>query len=257
MGILYFMWRQTSLLAIGGLSSEAQELSSVLCFPIQLFDDLFTGIIFLSVEPFSKLFFAMVVFHFFRDIIRDAGYGWILLDWLRGTCGTTKLDLTTRSRDMLLRYHLCAQNLFSELLANLVIPLAVTCDILFTKFGYGVNTITIGLTQTERTVLLQMFSVLLCVQLLTHAVVIFLLKRQLLAFRGLLARAEEPPNRRKNNFINVTSGRNGLMRLSLEWNAKSHINTYWNTHASYFKYMVTFAVVNALASTSELKHRLL
>jgi len=138
MGCVYVLWRRTALLAIGGASNEAQEVASLLTFPIQLFDDLFTDIIFLSVDPFSAIFFGMIVFYFVRDIIRDAGYGWMALDWIRGT---HEMDLKIRCRDMLLRYHLCEQNLFSELLAAVVVPLAVACDLIFSALGFGAKVI--------------------------------------------------------------------------------------------------------------------
>ena len=116
-------------------------------------DDLFTDILFLTVEPFSALFFGMSLFYFVRDIIRDAGYGWMALDWIRGK---HEMDLKIRCRDMLLRYHLCEQNLFSELLAAVVVPLAVACDSIFSELGFGVNTITAGLRANEQIALLHM-----------------------------------------------------------------------------------------------------
>jgi len=58
------------------------------------------------VEPFSALFFGMFIFYFVRDVFRDAGYGWIALDWIRGRY---QIDMTLRGRDLLLRYHLSEQ----------------------------------------------------------------------------------------------------------------------------------------------------
>jgi len=45
-----------------------------------LFDDLFTDLMFLCVDPFSTVFVGMIVFYLVRDVIRDPGYGWKLID---------------------------------------------------------------------------------------------------------------------------------------------------------------------------------
>jgi len=37
MGGFYVLWRRTALFAIGGASSDAQEVISLLTFPVQLF----------------------------------------------------------------------------------------------------------------------------------------------------------------------------------------------------------------------------
>jgi len=251
MGLIYLLWRRTSLLAIGGTSHEAQEVCSLLTFPIQLFDDLFTGIIFLNVVPFSALFFGMIIFYFIRDLVRDAGYGWVLLDWIRGK---REQDLNLRCRDILLRYHLSEQNLFSELLAAIVVPTAVALDLLYTEWGFGVNTITKGLTGSEQIELLQMFAVLLSVEVVTHAIVRRLLKRQLAAFRHH-AQEQARTGTRTNTF---TSPRRSMSMIitSAEWNANSHNTKYWNGNFAYFMSMVAFALGNVLFRTAELRQRL-
>jgi len=255
MGFIYMLWRRTALLAIGGASAEAQEVASVLTFPIQLFDDLFTEIIFLSVDPFSAVFFGMLIFYFVRDVVRDAGYGWLVLDWIRGK---HEIDLRSRCRALLLRYHLCEQNLFSELLAAVVVPLAVACDLVFSALGFGANTITAGLNASEQIALLQMYGVLLSVELLTHAVVRRLMNRQLFALRAIV---QTQPHTQENNKF-VSTGNTGKRRMSIMlvtsggWNRHEHNKRYWNTHFSYFMCMVTFVVITVLFNTGVIKHRL-
>jgi len=250
MAALYILWRRRSLLAIGGNSNEAQEVCSLLTFPIQLFDDLFTDILFLSVEPFSALFVGMIVFYFVRDIIRDSGYGWEFLDWIRGK---HELNVRIRCRDILLRYHLGEQNLFAELLAAVVVPTAVMCDYLFSKLGYGDDTIAKRLSSSEQIGILQMYGVLLCVELITHALVKHLLKRQLSACRALV---ESQSRSTQNNFTSSRSGRMSIIDTNIVWNSKSHNRKYWNKHFSYFMCMIAFTVVTVLFFSASLKHQL-
>jgi len=59
--MVYALWRRTAFMAMGGRSEGIAEVVSLLHFTIQLFDDLFTDILFLSVKPFGPLFFGMLV----------------------------------------------------------------------------------------------------------------------------------------------------------------------------------------------------
>jgi len=267
MGSWYILWRRTSLLAIGGLSPQSQYICSLLTFPIQLFDDLFTDILFLSVEPFSALFVSMIVFGFVRDIIRDSGVGWVVWDYIRGK---HEIDMNVRCRDMLLRYHLGEQNLCSELLAGVVVPTAVACDYVYNKLDFGVNTITKGMTSTDQIGVLQMYGVLLCVEMVTHVVVRYLLKRQINTFRGVLVMASEqqphthshsPANTNNYTSVRASSASSSARRMSIintfvEWDSNSHNNKYWRTHVSYFMCMIVYTVINVLFYSAQLKHQL-
>jgi len=180
---------------------------------------------------------------------------------------------------MLLRYHLCEQNLFSELLAAVVVPLAVSLDLLFSALGFGVNTLTTGLDSSEQILLIQMYGVILSVELVTHAIVKFLLQRQLTAFRGVVRvvqaeklhrtaqqqqqyrQLQQHNNNNNNNRNNHTSdGRARRMSIitvtPVEWSASSHNRKYWSTNFSYFMSLVAFSVTNVLFFTSQLKARL-
>jgi len=246
MGSWYILWRRTALLAIGGSSNEAQEVCSLLTFPIQLFDDLFTDLLFLSVKPFSALFVGMIVFYFMRDIIRDSGYGWKALDWMRGK---RAMDIRFQSRDLLLRYHLGEQNLLSELLAGIVVPVAVACDYVFSELEFGANTITKGMTSREQIGVLQMYGVLLCVEIVTHVIVRRLLKRQLSALRTVI---ESDPHSQIGNY--GPGRRLSIMNTSVVWNCNSHNREYWNRHFSYFMCMVLFTVTSVFYFSTTLKN---
>jgi len=221
MSVLYIMWRHTAIRGVASLPQvnvqDTDDLVSLLVLPLQLFDDLFTDIIFLSVEPFSTLFVVMILFYFIRDVGRDAGLGWILWDWMRGR----RYDIEEKGKTLLLRYHLAEQNLLSEMLAVMVVPFIVGSDVVFSQFNIGVNTISFGLEFDDQIQVLQMYTILIAVALLDHAVVRFLLRRQLTNFRSQASRTPRSihQNRPRTKSHRVVKS---ILQMDQSWSVRAH-----------------------------------
>jgi len=110
--------------------------------------------------------------------------------------------------------------------------------------GFGVNTVTVGLTSSARIALMQMYCVLLCVELVTHGIVRYLLKRQLSAFRGLV-QTQSSIQQIPQNRSDSSSGpprRMSIMVKSVQWDVNSHNEKYWDTRFWYFMSMTAFTV---------------
>jgi len=219
----------------------------------QIFDDMFTDLIFLSVTPFGALFFAMVVFFFIRNIVRDAGLGFVLWDYIRFRGGRGKrraaVNLEKRFRNLQLRFHLLEQNLFSELLSTLVIPTIVAFDLLMSQVsGFGVNTIAYRLSTSTQVSILEMYLVLLIVEFFTHIVVRALLRRQVEKFQKMVSA-----------FSTRTSwqerAEDGSGSAS-HWNFKETNKVFWKRNFRYLLAIVVFVVPNVMFSTLSMKHRL-
>jgi len=225
MGFFYILWRRTALLALGPRSPDVDALSGFLVFPLQLFDDIFTDIIFLTVKPFSALFFLLVIFHIVRDTFRDAGLYGRIYRFVRRQCGCrTEPDSAGK---LLYRYHLAKQNMLSELLSVLVVPLCVAYDLFYTYVGYGVNTITRGLTQIKRVEALQMYGVLFLAETLNHKLIQYLLKKQLHSYRAGLSQQsivniapKETEERKRNRRLSVSV-------VDRQWDIIAHDIKYW------------------------------
>jgi len=211
-----------------------------------MFDDLFTNMIFLSVEAFSGLFFAMIALFLVRDIIRDCGYGFMLWDWLTRRNSQNE-NLEVQARKIMFRFYLAEQNLLSELVGVLVIPFIVVVDLAFSAVGFGVDTITYKLTTVQKLELLQMYSVLICGALLTHVIVMRIVHKQLHDFSlrstsvGLITAA----HRQRSEKVSI---------LASQWSTVLHEKSYWKRHRTYFAAVISFSIVFALSSATTLKH---
>jgi len=245
MTLLFILWRRLATVAVSSLSEarKPDDLVALLLLPLQLFDDIFTDIIFLSVEPFSALFVAMIVFFFFRDVVRDVGLGWMLWDWLRGN----QYGIEEKGRTLLLRYHLTEQNLFSEMLAVIIVPLVVGCDAFFSYFNFGTDTISFGLDANEQLQVLLMYAVLLGVEIVNHVVVRLLLTRQVTKFRSQLASPRVSEEKQDEQ-------RSSILEVGQAWNIQRHDKQYWARHFWYIIVMVVFAVTEVIRTTTKLKH---
>ena len=250
MVVVYVLWKRMSLLAVGAKSKDSVEMASLLMFPLQLFDDLFTNMIFLDVETFTVLFFSMIALLVIRDIVRDCGIGYKILYWC--TClksGTNGID--DEAHQVLFQYHLAEQNLMSELVSVLIIPFIVALDILLSAVGFGVDTLTISIPTEKKWKLLQTYAVLIGVECLTHIIVRYIIKQQLSAFSS---RARANPVRVNGlQHRRVTVAR----RLSIfgqQWNAHKHERKFWDRHRFYFAIMISFSVVWAYFTATILKH---
>jgi len=142
-----------------------------------------------------------------------------------------------------------------------VIPVAVACDYFFSYVGFGDNTITKGMDSAKQLGVLQMYAVLLGMQLMTHRIVRYLLKRQIYAIR---ARVELEPKKRvralvespRNMIYPDANKRMSILDTILSWDPQAHNRAYWNKNFSFFMCMVVFTVFSVLYFSSKLKHEL-
>jgi len=240
MAFVYALWKASAIMALG-----PKRMSSFLVFGVQIFDDLFTDIIFLSVEPFGTVFYALISFQFFRDVARDTA----LVSYIH-TCLSKPegVSLQEKQRVFFYHYHLAEQNLFSEFMSSLVLPVSVGMDYALTAAGFGVNTITFSLTQGQRLDLLQMFGVLFIIEVVTHVVVRFILKRQLTNLKTLIHNSTVQ--------ITTTTTQSKISHQSETWNVRTHNRKYWEENFYFCLVLVVFSVCSVIYYTTDMKHRL-
>jgi len=178
--------------------------------------------------------------------VRDAGLGWLLLDCLRGRHYSTE----EQAERLLLRHHLAEQNLFSEMFAITVVPLMVACDYTLSQMSFGENTISFGLDFEGQLQVLQMYAVLIGVEILNHGVVRLLLKRQLRKFRSLVVNIRVPDHTEMKH----RRGRSSILRVDQVWNVQHHDRQYWAAHFWYCCAIIVFAVTAIIKATDRLNH---
>jgi len=244
--VAYVVAKMSSLFAVGAKSNDSAEMASILMFSLQLFDDLFTNMIFLEVEPFSVLFFSMIPLFVARDVLRDCGYGFKLWQWC--TCRKKKRDLDAEAKTLLFHFHLAEQNLLSELIAVLLIPFIIVVDLIFATIGYGVDTLTLNLSADAKVQLLKMYAVLIAVEVVTHIMVMKIFKRQ---FSKFSARVRATPA----SIVTFGPRRQSLKSFGQQWNAQQQ-GQFWHKHRAFFAIMISFSVVLTLQSAILLKHGL-
>ncbi len=107
----------------------------------------------------------MILGFFLRDVFRDTGLA--IEIWNKLCARKRKLDIAHRGMVLMDRFKLTHLNLFSEMLAVLIIPLMVLLD----WIGIGKQTITIGFSLDDAFNLVFMYGVLLLVELGSHVII--------------------------------------------------------------------------------------
>jgi len=182
----------------------------------------------------------MLTIFLMRDVARDCGYFEMIWYW----CSTKDgLDICAEAQNMLFRYRLGKQNLVSELLAVLVIPLIIVVDLIFSAIGFGVDTITFELSTDDKLRLLQLYGVLFIMQVLANILITHLLNRQLADLRA-----------RVRVTSVVTADPYDKIRLRIYESKWKEQRKYWNNHRLYFALVVSFSVMTTFFRITQLVH---
>eukprot|EP00753_Platysulcus_tardus_P014698 PLAT4432.2.p1 GENE.PLAT4432.2~~PLAT4432.2.p1 ORF type:complete len:665 (+),score=272.81 PLAT4432.2:57-2051(+) len=154
----------------------------IFMFVVQLFEDVFLELAFLGVASFSGAFFLIMSITIVRQLVRDTT---VVKDslgaWWRRFRGKPEPTLAEERHKFEVFSRVMEQNLLSEMLAAVFVPLALWSDTIFTV---GKPTVTAGLSQEAIADQLVVYVFLLFVELAVHRLVHVLLQRRLDKLRG-------------------------------------------------------------------------
>jgi len=191
--------------------------------------------------------------------------GWKLWDWIRSRISKTRPRTPEQIKARLItRFNLAKQNLFTELLSSILLPVVVACELFYNHIGLGEPTITLGMSQNKILQLLFMYLVLLAAEVCNHVIVDWLLKKQWKQFKHkysgnvvtVIPTSETGNVQRVRAFgeaLSTTTSTTELGRLDDMWLRE---NAYWTKYFPYI-FIVSFnGIVAVFYHTAFLRHRL-
>eukprot|EP00753_Platysulcus_tardus_P019171 PLAT7064.2.p1 GENE.PLAT7064.2~~PLAT7064.2.p1 ORF type:complete len:568 (-),score=135.24 PLAT7064.2:286-1989(-) len=157
-------------------------------FSLQVVEDTLGELCFLGARLDSPLFWLAAVLNSVKQVVRDTA---VLSNAVHGGVrlfrGLPELTLKEEASRFELQWRMLKQNLMSELIANVCLPVLFLSDMLWAAIGVGADTFTAGLSGEDIAHQLGAFAVLLVMEVVSHRIVTMLLKKRMhqLALRGI------------------------------------------------------------------------
>jgi hypothetical protein len=269
--------------AISHLATNKRN-AVALAFPVQFVNDFFSGMIFLEVQFGSSTFLWLCLLQLAKIIVRDSllQKSSVVLRILTGsaslwdlakrlTCAKLRQRNSVapadtsrnRQRDKLraqmesLRFELLYsyQNMLSELVAAVTIPLAVALELLFSNFdGTGKPGISLGTNIVHD--LLPAYGTLFGICLLGQYIATYELKKRCAALRAKLVcsvRSEISSRMESSRDLMGTLEKSvGRMVDDVDWSVEKELDTHNRRFSLYFAVVIAFIVFGTVTMRTRL-----